>query len=212
MHSTTIERSGPSVAGSAAGRRQRWQSSSRANPCPVCGRDTDSKCRWGDDQILCFPGSRFAPPNVRPGEVITLADGSQWFRCRADGGFSGGHAVFRPHRPLEQGRPRTVMNRQAIRPEDAMAEAKRIRTALALVLAAPPWETLRPDELRQQARQLDQVAKRITRLRQMVAAVSKPSEPIERLRWAIRDWQRQIEHQANDLAAFRRDVLGEVSA
>jgi hypothetical protein len=211
MESTTIERSGPPVAGSAAGRRGRWQSSSRANPCPVCGRDSDDKCRWGDDQIHCYPGSRFAPPDVRPGEVITLADGSQWFRCRRDGGFSGGHAVFRPHRPLEQSRPRTVMKRQTINPADALAEAKRVRTAVRVALEFPDFEFCSTDQLRQHGRQLVEVAKRISRLRETLRNVRKPSVGIDALRRSIEDWERQIEHQQRDLQAFQRDQLGEAA-
>ena len=36
--------------------------SSRRNCCPICGRNTDDKCRWNDEVIFCYDGTSFAPP------------------------------------------------------------------------------------------------------------------------------------------------------
>jgi hypothetical protein len=36
--------------------------SSRREPCPICGRNTDDKCRWNDEMIFCYDGTSFAPP------------------------------------------------------------------------------------------------------------------------------------------------------
>jgi hypothetical protein len=52
MTSTTIERSGPPVAGSTAGRRQRWQSSSSNKPFEWTGHHQLSA---SPPQALCLP-------------------------------------------------------------------------------------------------------------------------------------------------------------
>ena len=36
--------------------------SSRRESCPICGRNTDDKCRWNDEMIFCYDGTSFAPP------------------------------------------------------------------------------------------------------------------------------------------------------
>ncbi len=77
----------------------RWIGSSRRNPCPLCGRDTDDKCRRQADLISCWHGSRFHPPaGLRLGDVLTL-EGRDWAVVALAGGFGGNSLNLRPHRP-----------------------------------------------------------------------------------------------------------------
>lgn len=66
-----------SKASSSSTGRGDWR---RINPCPICGRDRHAICSKHRDgrSILCFHGSTFQPPELKPGEVITGSDGEQW--------------------------------------------------------------------------------------------------------------------------------------
>lgn len=66
--------------------------SGAANPCPICGRDTDGDCRLGETKILCRYGSSFQPPNVKRGQVTTGSDGGAW--AFTGDSACGGWAVF----------------------------------------------------------------------------------------------------------------------
>jgi len=74
--------------------------SSKANPCPICGRQKDGDCRISADLVLCHHGSNHHPPeHLKRGEVITGSDGQQW-------AFTGDTsdsraATFTLHKPLE---------------------------------------------------------------------------------------------------------------
>jgi predicted P-loop ATPase len=53
-----------------------------ANPCPICGRDLDEKCRMTKDGgfIHCHVGDTFAPPEVLKGKLLKGHDGQHWKR------------------------------------------------------------------------------------------------------------------------------------
>jgi hypothetical protein len=52
--------------------------SSRQTPCPICNRNKDDKCRWGDEMIFCYDGTSFAPPqHLRVGDRVKI--GSQTY-------------------------------------------------------------------------------------------------------------------------------------
>lgn len=68
--------------------------SSRNTPCPVCGRNTDDKCRWNDEFILCYDGDSFAPPqHLRVGDKIKL-NGQSFALCSTLSGFAGSSHCF----------------------------------------------------------------------------------------------------------------------
>ena len=68
--------------------------SSRNNPCPVCERNTDDKCRWNDEFILCYDGDSFAPPgHLRVGDKIKL-NGQSFALCSTLSGFAGNSHCF----------------------------------------------------------------------------------------------------------------------
>ncbi|CAK6695290.1 hypothetical protein [Synechococcus sp. CBW1107] len=79
--------------------------SSRQDPCPICGRDTDGDCRIREDRamVLCHRGSSFHPPNLKNGETTTGHDGQIWAYTRDTG--DGRAACFVVHEERE-GTPR----------------------------------------------------------------------------------------------------------
>jgi hypothetical protein len=70
--------------------------SSKTNPCPVCGRNTDGDCELKPDGLVfCNRGGNFAPPaDARhEGDVVPGADGQQWAFL---GDSNLGRAMFKP--------------------------------------------------------------------------------------------------------------------
>ena len=63
------------------------QVSSKANPCPCCGRTKDTDCRFDDEVILCHNGSTSGPPShLRIGDTITI-QGRPWALVKTDAGY-----------------------------------------------------------------------------------------------------------------------------
>ncbi len=91
--------------------RARWTGSSRRSPCPVCGRNTDGKCRRQADLISCWHGSRFHPPaGLRLRDVLTV-EGRDWAVVNLSGGFGSNSLILAPHQPRSRsnpGRRRTI--------------------------------------------------------------------------------------------------------
>ena len=70
------------------------QHSSKHNPCPICGRDIDDKCRWNDSTILCYCGNSFHPPeHLALGQII-LASGVNWKLISYYSGFAKSSYLF----------------------------------------------------------------------------------------------------------------------
>ena len=70
--------------------------SSKTNPCPICGRNTDDACETKPDgRVFCRRGSTFTPPPEarNEGDVVTGADGQQWAFI---GDTELGNATFKP--------------------------------------------------------------------------------------------------------------------
>ena len=69
-------------------------SSSRNTPCPICHRNTDDKCRWNDEFILCYDGDSFAPPrHLRIGDKIKV-NAETFALCSTLSGFAGSSHCF----------------------------------------------------------------------------------------------------------------------
>ena len=81
----------------------RWIGSSSRNPCWICGRSTDDKCRRCDDLISCWYGGTYSPPGgLRVGNVLRLADGTEWAVVSLQGGFGKNSLMLAPHKPRER--------------------------------------------------------------------------------------------------------------
>lgn len=95
--------------------------------------------------------------------------------------------------------------------DGAVREAGKVRVAVRLVLDHPPFELCTTTQLRDHGRQLQEVAKRITRLRETLRNVRRASTELQRLRRAVEDWERQLTYQRRDLEAFQALQLGELA-
>ena len=62
-----------------------------ANPCPICGRDIDDKCRMNNDNtyIQCHIGDTFKPPNCEYGATLKGIDGQRWKRRKSTSNVYG---------------------------------------------------------------------------------------------------------------------------
>lgn len=70
------------------------QHSSRKNPCPVCFRTKDDKCRISATRIFCYVGDSFSPPSsLRLGDLIKI-NGEQWKLISCNAGFSQNSYAF----------------------------------------------------------------------------------------------------------------------
>lgn len=73
-------------------------SSSKNNPCPICGRVKDGDCRISDEGlVLCHH-----PQRLKPGTVITGEDGQRWAFTRNT--EDNRAAVFTPDKPRKKQR------------------------------------------------------------------------------------------------------------
>ena len=77
------------------------QHSSRKNPCAVCGRTKDDKCRASSTRIYCYVGDSFSPPlNLRIGDKIKIA-GEEWRLFSYSAGFAQNSYGFALHEDEE---------------------------------------------------------------------------------------------------------------
>jgi len=62
-----------------------------ANPCPICGRDIDNKCRMHVDNtfIQCHLGDTFMPPNGKYAATLKGIDGQRWKRRKSTSNVYG---------------------------------------------------------------------------------------------------------------------------
>ena len=156
--------------------------SSRKNPCPVCARDTDDKCRWSDEFILCYQGSRFHPPDYRLGEVVHLPDWPEMACTSLSAGFSGQHLLLTPNRPLEGHTSTSQEDREERlrQVRQARAEAERkiktIRAILRKLQKTPDLTTCRLDQILLFSQASDKIY--------ATALELKTDLRINRIRWA----------------------------
>ncbi len=94
--------------------RAKWTGSSSRNPCPICGRNTDGKCRRSAELLSCWHGSTFHPPaGLHLGDVLRV-DGGDWAVVALEGGFGGNSLILAPHQPRNRSqRPRRVISAPA---------------------------------------------------------------------------------------------------
>jgi hypothetical protein len=118
------------------------KSSSKHNPCPICGRSTNDRCRISDDQILCYRGKSFGPPDLAIGETIEI-DGIEWAYVKDMAGFSGNSALFVVHD--ESTAPRKIASPAEVRQQAVRALYEVGRFEKDVELAA--WSLRQVEEL-----------------------------------------------------------------
>ena len=106
----------PHENGRSQARSGKLISSSKRDPCPVCGRSHDGSCRIGTDLILCWRGSTVSPPTwaQQPGRSHGPGANGEHFAYL---GETDGWAKFRLHRPLGQQRRPLGQRRRPMAPK-----------------------------------------------------------------------------------------------
>jgi hypothetical protein len=188
--------------------------SSRKNPCPVCGRNTDDKCRWNDSNIFCYCGESFHPPiTLRRGDIFE-AFGRRWKLAKLNGGFSGGSYIFAPASDDEPVRRQTKEEREQYRKQIDLSNHKakntlsRLRAKVHRCFALPAFEGMTINEVRDANLLLqstvddcDFAVKFVMQNRRMIANAKKLSD-------AFVIWSRSVKYQKRDLDVFVSTHLG----
>lgn len=189
----------------------RWQSSSRANPCPVCGRNTDDKCRWNENVILCHQGDRFAPPaGLKLGDVLDI-ESQRWAVCSFNGGFAGAAVIFRPHvdrlsfTPAQ--RQRRAREQAALLPvlQHLFAEC---RQQVQACLAMPELVTLNAAEMQAELDHSKATVRNLTTLRSELVMARRVTPEFARYVVAVDCWLKLTTYQLRDVEGFMRVQLG----
>jgi hypothetical protein len=190
------------------------QSSSRKNPCPICDRNKDDKCRWSDDIIFCYFGDDFAPSeNYSIGDVVDTGIG-RWALVRKTAGFSGGSYCFIPHRPIS-------LSTWVSRKERNQARDERVRLIKGLAIAfadlraiykfslsAPLLECLTIQEFNSYKLSAQKSVARIAALIRFILKNRSSLGPCKREMTALRIWKKQAAYQLADFLRFEDDCLG----
>ena len=191
------------------------QSSSKRNPCPICGRTKDGDCRWTADLILCHRGSSHAPPkHLNVGDVIQVQS-KPWALVRSDGGFDMAAAVFRPHRPRRHSHQKRLSNYRSANLLKARVRcAKRIaQQFLDLAEEANSvgeFELLPYPDLQAAFALIYQADEQGAKVVQALMALRRSASDINPDLEQVKAAQRQVRYQRMDVDRFRRTYLGEV--
>ena len=194
-----------------ASTKQRWFPSSKRNPCPVCGRDSDDKCRRSNEMLSCYWGERFAPPaDLKLGQVLDI-EGRRWAVVNISGGFAGNSLILRPHVDRHHFKPAQRQQRQ--REAAALAPALRevfgkIRAFVHASLAVLELEQATADELCRYQQLLAATRRHLQELRAPLVLARREDPSLARMVSAVDHWLRLVSFQAADLEAFNRLMLG----
>ncbi len=182
-------------------------SSGRRHPCPVCGRQKNSSCRWGERVVYCFCGNTHHPPlEMRPGETLAI-NGKTWALVSTAGGHSGNSFVFRPHigapRPPRAAAPR---NEQIGK---ATALMQSVLAEVDAALSVPEFIHQLPDELRSTWALIDAAAQGCSALKPLIAEEARLNPALRGHLDLLADATKQISYQQQDALNFRTHYLGE---
>ena len=187
-------------------------SHTRAVKTPVsCSRNTDSKCRWSETTITCYPGQSFGPRVHTPGDTINV-NGVLWALVRKNGGFSGQHYVFKLDRGKQSGEPINNSHADLLRTFGKTLSCKRyihnvvLEAQAALEFTEDHWHLIEAPEVGLGFELIDwahaQLAVCIDRLQIDYFGWSAHIAVLQKIQQAV------AEHRQDSLK-FRRDYLGE---
>ena len=188
--------------------------SSRKDPCPICGRNVDDKCRWNDFNIFCYYGESFHPPSsLRLGDSVQ-AFGRRWKLVKLNGGFSGGSYIFATATDDEPVRRQTKEEREQYRKRIDLTNHKskkmfsQLRQKVHQCYALRDFYSLNLDQtqsagslLRTTVDDCDAALKFVSRNRRLIP-------DFKRLTAAYLIWQKRIRYQKKDFDFFAKDCLG----
>ena len=191
--------------------KQQWIPSTKRNPCPVCGRVNDDKCRRSEYLLCCYWGERFAPPaGLKLGQVLDIED-HRWAVVNLAGGFAGNCLILRPHIDRHDFKPAQRQQRQ--REAAVLAPALRevfgkVRAYVHASLAVQELEQATADELCRDQQLLAATMRHLQELRVPLVQARREDPSLARMVSAVDHWLRLLSFQAADLEAFNRLMLG----
>ncbi|MCT0198405.1 hypothetical protein KQ313_01715 [Synechococcus sp. CS-1325] len=190
--------------------RHRWTTSSKRNPCPLCGRDSDDKCRRSADLISCYWGERFSPPaGLKLGQVLTV-EGGPWAVVNLSGGFAGNSLILRPDSERKAFRPAEIQQQK--RAAVVLAPVLRslfirLRSHVHACLAIAEFQHATAEQLCADRELLAATVHQLQQLRGPLVLARREDPAMGRLVQAVDHWLKLISYQARDLAAFDRWAL-----
>jgi hypothetical protein len=191
------------------------QHSSKYNLCPVCGRNTDDKCRWNDSTILCYYGDLFHPPKeLSLGQFLRLGE-TQWKLISYYAGFSNGSYLFAKVdiseflSPLQQQRKKMQVR---IGAKKNILEYKdkfiKVRKMLHQCLATKDPQHLRVEEIAEAKKVCTGAIKQCSDLLAFIAD-NKACMTIKKSHvFALRHWGKMLDYELRELINFERFYLG----
>jgi hypothetical protein len=188
------------------------QHSSRTNPCPVCLRDTDDKCRISDDMIFCYYGDSFHPPaHLEIGDKINV-NGATWRLTSLEAGFSDNSYLFT--RCIEEAaaiaglRDRRQKRNGTIKTVAWQPEFKKTRKLLHKALSVPEFERLNIDGLEAGRDATEEALEECENLLLKISAYKSRMILKKNTVLALRYWRKILQFRLRDFAAFEHRVLG----
>ena len=186
--------------------------SGRNHPCPICGRQTDSKCSWRRGKVHCYPGDSYHPPShLKIGDTIQV-NGITWALVANRGGWSGSHWVFKPHQesqPQQRRRRQRPFERRLAQKLELLSKGLRLvisDATEALQISEDQLHLLSAGELKVKFELINDQPRQ---LRLMIQALHE-----DELDWGrhIHELERllvAVLHHQSMVKRFRRDCLGE---
>lgn len=191
------------------------QHSSEYNPCPICGRDTDDKCRWNDSTILCYYGDLFHPPKeLSLGQFLQLGE-TQWKLISYYAGFSNGSYLFAKTdaieflSPLQQQRKkvevRSGARKNTIDYKDKFAKTRKL---LHRCLAVKDPQHLRVEEIAEAKKVCEGAIKECSELIGFIADNRARLTVKKNHVFALKHWGKMLDYELKELINFERVYLG----
>lgn len=188
--------------------------SSRGNPCPICFRDKDDKCRWNDHAILCFFGGSFHPPeHLHRGDTIIVGE-EKWKLSRLDAGFAGNSYLFVRSNdlhllsPLQRQRKIKETVRQQI---DIRSEFSEIRNLVFISISTPCFESLTYSDF---VKYKNITHKAIDKCEHMLSIISINRSRIVLKKFtvvALQYWRKRLVYHLKDFLLFEINSYGGVA-
>ena len=185
--------------------------SSRRNPCPVCFRDTNDKCRWNDHAILCFVGDSFHPPlHLILNDVIAIGD-KDWKLIRTNAGFAGSSHLFVKLDGLELLTPlqrRRQIKEKTLKFIDIRNQFSEARNLVYKSLSVPEFENLTYHEFVEYKKITHQALNSCEKLLSLIA-VNKNQVILKKYTIeALRYWRKTLRFHLKDFLAFEINQIG----
>lgn len=190
------------------GVEKQMKHSSKSNPCPVCDRTKDDKCRWNDNFIFCYRGDSFAPPDLRAGQVVEVPGWPRLAVVAEAGGFAGASVVLAPDEGREALEPRRRPGEAAACSTTAKVIMCKIRKTLRLILSQPEFFYLTIESLRGLAKAAIECRDLVLDLAVFIRHKRNLIKRQRQLQLNLKDSEKTLKYFLFSLSSFTKNYLG----